>query len=105
MKRKLMARALMLSLVLALVPAQALAAHAQMPEPVLTPMALPQEPALPTADTYKIEMTSTGPGRAELYADKAGARESVYFLADPDPGYKVSFAKCGYHKNQYDLEL
>ena len=105
MKRKLMALALMLSLVLALVPAQALAAQAQMPEPVLTPMALPQEPALPTADTYKIEMTSTGPGRAELYADKAGARESVYFLADPDPGYKVSFAKCGYHKNQYDLEL
>ena len=105
MKRKLMALALMLSLVLALVPAQALAAQAQMPAPVLSPMALPQEPALPTADTYKIEMTSTGPGRAELYADKAGARESVYFLADPDPGYKVSFAKCGYHKNQYDLEL
>ena len=105
MKRKLMALVLALSLVLALVPAQALAAQVSMPAPVLTPMALPQTPALPTADTYKIEMTSTGPGRAELYADKAGARDSVYFLADPEPGYKVSFAKCGYHKNQYDLEL
>ena len=105
MKRKLMALALMLSLVLALVPAHASAAQAQMPEPVLSPMAVPEVPALPLASTYKIEMTSTGPGRAELYADKAGARESVYFLADPDPGYKVSFAKCGYQKNQYDLGL
>ena len=54
MKRKLMALALMLSLVLALVPAQALAAQAQMPAPVLAPMGLPQEPAMPAADTYKI---------------------------------------------------
>ena len=105
MKRKLMALALMLSLVLALVPVHAAAAQEQMPEPVMEPMALTGVPALPQAATYKIEMTSTGPGKAELYADKAGARESVYFLADPDPGYKVSFAKCGYHKNQYDLEL
>ena len=105
MKRKLMALALMLSLVLALVPVHASAAQMQMPEPVMEPMALTGAPALPQADTYKIEMTSTGPGKAELYADKAGARESVYFLADPDPGYKVSFAKCGYHKNQYDLGL
>ncbi len=105
MTRKLMALALMLSLVLALVPVQASAAQMQMPEPVMEPMALTGAPTLPQADTYKIEMTATGPGKAELYADKAGARESVYFLADPDPGYKVSFAKCGYHKNQYDLGL
>ena len=105
MKRKLMALALMLSLVLALVPVHASAAQEQMPEPVMEPMALTGAPALPQAATYKIEMTSTGPGKAELYGDKAGARESVYFLADPDPGYKVSFAKCGYHKNQYDLGL
>ena len=105
MKRKLMALALMLSLVLALVPVQASAAQEQMPEPVMEPMALTGVPALPQAATYKIEMTATGPGKAELYASTAGARESVYFLADPDPGYKVSFAKCGYHKNQYDLGL
>ena len=105
MTRKLMALALMLSLVLALVPVQASAAQMQMPEPVMEPMALTGVPALPQAATYKIEMTATGPGKAELYADKAGARESVYFLADPDPGYKVSFDKCGYHKNQYDLGL
>jgi hypothetical protein len=100
-----MALALMLSLVLALVPVQASAAQMQMPEPVMEPMALTGAPALPQAATYKIEMTSTGPGKAELYASTAGARESVYFLADPDPGYKVSFDKCGYHKNQYDLGL
>ena len=105
MKRKLMALALVLSMALALVPAQVSAARMELPEPVAAPMALPQEPALPLADTYEIAMTSTGPGKAELYATKAGARESVYFLADPDPGYKVSFAKCGYHKNQYDLKL
>ena len=105
MTRKLMALALMLSLVLALVPVHASAAQMQMPEPVMEPMALTGVPALPQAATYKIEMTATGPGKAELYASTAGARESVYFLADPDPGYKVSFAKCGYHKNQYDLGL
>ena len=105
MKRKLMALALMLSLVLALVPVQASAAQMQMPEPVMEPMALTGAPALPQAATYKIEMTATGPGKAELYASTAGARESVYFLADPDPGYKVSFAKCGYYKEQYDMRL
>ena len=105
MKRKLMAFALVLSMVLALMPAQASAAQMELPAPVMAPMALPGTEAQPLATTYEIEMTYTGPGKAELYATKAGARESVYFLADPDPGYKVSFAKCGYHKNQYDLEL
>ena len=105
MKRKLMALALVLSMALSLVPAGVSAAQMELPEPVMAPMALTEDTAQPLATTYEINMTYTGPGKAELYATKAGARESVYFLADPDPGYKVSFAKCGYHKNQYDLKL
>ena len=100
-----MALALVLSMALALVPADVSAAQVELPEPVMAPMALPQADVQPLADTYEIEMTYTGPGKAELYATKAGAKESVYFLADPDPGYKVSFAKCGYHMNQYQMKL
>ena len=97
MKRRALALVLALCMVLAMVPVRASAAQG-LPEPVLAPAALP-ELALPQAKTYSIEMTCTGPGRAELYAETAGARESVYFLADPEPGYKVSFAKCGYYKD------
>ena len=103
MKRRALALVLALCMALAMVPVRASAAQG-LPEPVLAPAALP-ELAQPQAKTYSIEMTSTGPGKAELYAETAGARESVYFLADPDPGYKVSFAKCGYYKNQYDMRL
>ena len=65
-----------------------------LPQPAGEPAALPERRE-PLAKTYSITMTSTGPGVAELYTAKAGARESVYFLADPEPGYKVSFDKCG----------
>ena len=74
------------------------------PEPAAAPAAMPGIVA-PLADTYSITMTSTGPGTAELYADTAGARESVYFLADPEPGCKVSFDHCGYYMDQYAMEL
>ena len=105
MKRKALAFVLALALALSVVPGAALAAAPlAVPAPTLAPAALP-ELVKPLAKTYSITMTSTGPGRAELYADTAGARESVYFLADPEPGYKVSFAKCGYYKEQYDLEF
>ena len=103
MKRRALALVLALCMVLAMVPVRASAAQG-LPEPVLAPAALP-ELAQPQAKTYSIEMTSAGPGKAELYAKTAGARESVYFLADPEPGYKVSFAKCGYYKEQYDMRL
>ena len=96
MKQKALALILVLVMAVGLLPLSALAAAPQaLPEPVLSPMALPEAPAVPLADTYSIEMTSTGPGKAELYSDTAGALESVYFLADPDPGYKVSFENCG----------
>ena len=106
MKLKALAFALAIVLVLSAVPVQAQAAASlTMPEPVLAPAALPELSVQPQAKTYSIEMTYTGPGKAELYAKTAGARESVYFLADPDPGYRVSFDKCGYYKEQYDLKF
>ena len=104
MKQRALALILALCVVLALLPVQASAvAFRSVPTPVLAPAALPSEPALPTENTYSITMTSTGPGTAELYADTAAARESVYFLADPEPGCKVSFANCGYYMDQYDM--
>ena len=106
MKQKALALILVLVMAVGLLPLSALAAAPQaLPEPVLSPMALPEAPAVPLADTYSIEMTSTGPGKAELYSDTAGALESVYFLADPDPGYKVSFENCGYYMKHYEMRL
>ena len=105
---KLNALALVLAVVLALsavpVTVQA-AAPLSMPEPVLAPAALPELSVQPQAKTYSISLTYSGNGTAELYATSAGARDIVYFLADPDPGYEVSFEKCGYYKKHYDLEF
>ena len=96
MKRRALALVLAVLLAVGLLPVTARAAGLTgLPEPVAAPMALPGLSA-PQADTYSITMTSTGSGRAELYNKTAGPGESVYFLADPDPGYKVSFEKCGY---------
>ena len=106
MKLKALAFALAIVLVLSAVPVQAQAtASLTMPEPVLAPAALGELSVRPQAKTYSITMTYTGNGKAELYATSAGARESIYFLADPDPGYRVSFDKCGYFKEQYDLKF
>ena len=106
MKHRAFALVLALCLVLAMVPAAVFAADVhQAPAPALSPAALPELEIRPLAATYKITMTSTGPGKAELYADAAGALESVYFLADPEPGYQVSFAKCGYYKEHHDMRL
>ena len=105
MKQRSFALILALCMVLAALPISASAAAVQAaPAPVLAPAALPAL-TQPLAKTYSIEMSYTGPGYAELYATSAGARESVYFLADPEPGYKVSFAKCGYYMEQYDMRL
>ena len=105
MKRKALALVLVLVMAVGLLPLSAQAAAPRsVPAPVAALAALP-ELAQPLADTYSIEMTSTGPGKAELYAETAGARESVYFLADPDPGYKVSFENCGYYMKQYEMRL
>ena len=93
---KRIAMALIVCMLLALVPAQASAAQFRaLPEPIPAPTALAELPH-PQGKTYSITMTSTGKGQAELYASKAAAGESVYFLADPEPGYEVSFDNCGY---------
>ena len=104
MKLKALALALVLAMAVGMMPVSAAAATRSLPEPVVAPMALPGLTA-PAADTYSITLTATGPGKAELYNKTAGARESVYFLADPDPGYKVSFEKCGYHMEQHKMRL
>ncbi|MBQ7098531.1 MAG: S-layer homology domain-containing protein [Oscillospiraceae bacterium] len=105
MKRNALAFVLALVLALSVVPGAALAAApAEMPEPILAPAALP-ELAEPMAKTYSITMTAAGNGKAELYATSAGARESVYFLADPDPGYRLDYSRSGYYKEHYDLEF
>ena len=97
MKNRVLALILALILMLALVPVQVSAAQLKgLPEPALMPMAqgaLPQ----PQAKTYRVTMTCSGAGKAELYNSSAGAGESIYFMADPEPGYRVSFEKCGYH--------
>ena len=105
MKQRAFALILALCMVLALVPGVSAADVRAIPEAVLAPAALPELPAQTQAGAYTITMTATGPGVAELYATSAGAGESVYFLADPEPGYKVSFDKCGYSKDQYDMRL
>ncbi len=97
MKQRALLLVLTLALVLSLLPVQASAAQLQeLPAPVAAPMAQQSLPQ-PQQDTYSITMTSAGPGRAELYSTAAGAQERIYFLADPDPGYRVSFDKCGYY--------
>ena len=99
MKKKALALILALCMVLAPLSLRAEAAQFRsLPTVQAAPMGK-IEPAQPQKDTYSIEMTATGPGRAELYGNAAGAGESIYFLADPEPGYKVSFEKCGYYQD------
>ena len=106
MKQRAFALILALCMVLTALPGFTFGAALQaLPEPVLAPAALPDLSVQPQAETYSITMTYSGPGVAELYATSAGAQETVYFLADPEPGYRVSFDKCGYFMEQYELGL
>ena len=96
MNKRVFALALALALTLTMVPAQASAARlTAFPEPVAAPMALAERPQ-PAEKTYTVTMSAAGSGKAELYNTAAGAGESIYFLADPEPGYQVSFDRCGY---------
>lgn len=97
MKNRVWALVLALILTLTLVPARAAAAQLErLPEPAFAPMA---QAALtqPQAKTYRVTMTYSGSGKAELYNTSAGAGESIYFLADPEPGYRLS-DNCGYYR-------
>ena len=106
MNKRAIGLILALCLALGMLPGRVSAAAVRaLPEPVASPMAMPQELAKPMSGPYTITMTATGPGVAELYTTSAKARERIYFLADPEPGYRVSFDKCGYYKEQYEMEL
>ena len=82
---KRIAMALIVCMLLALVPAQASAAQfLPLPEPIPAPTALAevpqtlsQLPAEPQEGFFKITMTSSGPGRAELYSTSANALDRV----------------------------
>ena len=97
MKRRVLALILALILIPTLVPGQVSAAQVMsLPEPAFEPLALGTRPQ-PQAKTYSVTMTCSGSGKAELYNTAAGAGESIYFLADPDPGYRLS-DNCGYYR-------
>jgi hypothetical protein len=76
-----------------------------MTDAALGTMALRQETVCHQEGPYTITLSATGPGVAELYTASAGAGERVYFLADPEPGYRVSFEKCGYYMEQMEMKL
>ena len=102
MKLKALALALVLAMTVGLLPVSA-ASFQGLPEPVLSPAALP-ELTQPQAKTYSITMTYSGPGKAELYATSAEAGDYVYLLADPDPGYRMDYSKSRYTHEHYDFE-
>ena len=97
MKHRALTLILALCMIFVMMPGQADAVRFwALPEVVATPMTQGVHPQ-PLAKTYTITMTFSGSGKAELYNATAVAGESIYFLADPAPGYKVSFDKCGYY--------
>ena len=106
MKTRIIGFLLALCLVLTLLPGtvSAAALH-KLPGAKMGTMALTNAAVSPQKGQYSISLSFTGPGTAELYTTSADARSRVYFLADPEPGYKVSFEKCGYYKDRYEMEL
>ena len=92
MKNKALALFLALCMVLAMLPATANAAQPQ-PEAAgkMVPAAvgtLQTAAVSPNASSYRVTLTSSGKGEAELLVDSpAKVGSEVYFLANPDDGY------------------
>ena len=90
MKNKALALFLALCMVLAMLPATANAAQPEgsgkmVPAAVGT---LQTAAVSPDASSYKVTLTSSGKGEAELLVDSpAKVGSAVYFLANPDDGY------------------
>ena len=106
MKHRTFGLLMALFLLLGMIPGNVSAAQFQpLPQVVTRPAMEAAQTSHTMAGGYTITMTAEGPGTAELYSTSAGARERIYFLADPQPGYRVSFEKCGYRKGQYEMEL
>ena len=92
MKKKALALALVLCMVLAMLPVSVFAAPAKEPgSGKMTPTAVGKlEPPtiLPNAKSYSVTLTSSGKGEAELLVDSpAKVGSEVYFSANPDDGY------------------
>ena len=117
MKKKALAFALVLCMVIAMLPVSVFAApvrqtarieaqplNENQTQLLAEPQALPEMPAEPNAGKYKITAKVTknsSRGEIELSASSADARESVYLLANPDDGYLVEFGGSydyTYHK-------
>ena len=91
MKRKALAIALVLCMVLSMVPMTAFAAQPAPQRGVMTPGAvgtLSTAAVTPNASSYSVTLTSSGKGEAQLLVSSpAQAGSEVYFLANPDDGY------------------
>ena len=120
MKKKALAFALVLCMVIAMLPVSVFAApvkqsariealplnenRTQLP---VEPQALPELPAEPDAGKYKITAKVTkgsSYGEIELSASSANRGEAVYLLANPDNGYLVEFGGS-YDYTHYEMEL
>ena len=120
MKKKALAFALVLCMVIAMLPVSVFAAPARQTARIealplnenqtqllVVPQALPELPAEPDAGKYKITAKVTkgsSYGEIELSASSANAGESVYLLANPDNGYLVEFGGS-YDYTHYEMEL
>ena len=120
MKKKALAFALVLCMVIAMLPVSVFAApvrqtarieaqplNENQTQLLAEPQALPEMPAEPNAGKYKITAKVTkgsSHGEIELSASSADARESVYLLANPDNGYLVEFGG-NYDYTYHKLEL
>ena len=94
MKKKVLAFALVLCMVIAMLPVSVFAAPASERPALVTATAVGElEPAAvePNAKSYSVKISKTGRGTAELMVDSpAKVGSEVYFLADPDDGYLAS---------------
>ena len=102
MKKKALALALVLCMVIAMLPVSIFAAPVRQTAQIqpqgrieeesllaIEPQALPELPAEPNAGKYKINAKITkgsSHGEIELSATSANAREKVYLMANPDDG-------------------
>ena len=120
MKKKALAFALVLCMVIAMLPVSVFAApvkqtariealplNENQTQLLVEPQALPELPAEPNAGKYKITAKVTkgsNYGEIELSASSANRGDAVYLLANPDNGYLVEFGGS-YDYTYYELEL
>ena len=120
MKKKALAFALVLCMVIAMLPVSVFAApvkqtariealplNENQTQLLVEPQALPELPAEPNAGKYKITAKVTkgsSYGEIELSASSANRGDAVYLLANPDDGYLVEFGGS-YDYTHYEMEL